>query len=313
MKERTMRELIGTSGVFHTDLRGDAIIFPEDLESLDKQVYEELLQNLVARQVVTLKTDDPPGAETVTYEFYTLAGDSDKAVYNWGAGGDIPLADANVIRVPQRVLSLVYGITINPQELRAARLVGKPIESIKARAAGYFIAKKENDLFFVGDAATGHYGIFTHPNVTRVAIPNGGWATATGDKILEDIRALRAAINRYDGIEARAVVFPKSVQEYLEKFVSDTYPVRTVMEAIKAYNWFPGGIFFSQSVPPGKFAVLDNSPRVVQLSVPMNVTRLEPVVITPNNTYQVNYEERCAGAIIRYPQGIAINDDTKSI
>lgn len=306
-----MRHLFGTNIL--DSLRGDSVLSPEDLESIDRQVYEELLQNLVARQVVTLKSDDPPGAETVTYEFYTLVGDSNKAVYNWSAGGDIPLADMNVTRVPQRVISLVYGITINPQELRAARLVGKPIESIKARAAGYFIAKKENDLFFVGDATTGHYGIFTHPSVTRVTIPNGSWATATGDKIIEDIRALRAAISQYDGLEPRAAVFPKSAQEHLEKFVSATYPVRTVMEAIKAYNWFPGGIFFSQSVPAGKFCVLDNSPRVVQLSVPMNVTRLDPVVVTPNNTFQVNYEERTAGAIIRYPQGIAINSDARSI
>lgn len=288
--------------------REDALFNSGDLESLDLKVYEEFKPKAIVRDFCDIKTDDPPYAEYVSYDFYNLVGTVNTAIYNWGAGGAIPVVDAKTTRKTNKVVSLVKGFTLNPQELRAARGLGKNLDTVKGAVVAYHIARAENELFFLGDTNTGHLGIFNFDATREVASLAGSWDSAAGSVIISDLRKSVATITNTDGVDPSklALVCNSGDRENLNKFVADANPVRTVKEALEAFGWFPAGIYFSETVTGGKAAVLSTQPEHIQLSVPLNIARMDQIIVQPNGAIQVNYEERCAGAIIRYASSVAI-------
>lgn len=304
-----MKPLIGTQGL--PTVRGDSVFYPGDLESIDLTVYSELLPLVVARNVVTLKQDDPSYAETVTYEFMQLVGDpTAMAIYNWTAGGAVPLVGEKITRKTNNVVSFVRGYVVTPHELRAARALGKSLDTVRGGNLGYLISRDENALYFDGNADVNIKGVRNFDNSRILTPAHGDWANnaRTGLEIIADFRKGYATLTAIDGIDLSQVgcALNTKWREYLNNYVSTTYPGKSIMEAIKDFGWFPKGITFSQTINSDEMLILSSAPRHNQLSLPMNLTRQEQVVIMSNGAYQANYEERTAGAIIRYKEGIVI-------
>lgn len=291
-------------------VREDAIFRPEDLDDLDEVIYEAKEDELVARQLVELKQDIDEGAETFSYDRLTRLGSA--KIYSYGGADDIPLVDFDMERVTQRIYGIVVGFTTNVQELRAAQRAGRPIDTTRAAVARKAIAEKENDFFFNGDADYNAEGLLNATGIQVYSVPAGDaggttWATKTGLEILADIRNARALVAAQPGHEADTLVLPPNQYELLQQPVSAT-DTRILLAYIESVNWFRRVVKAAELVGAGVGSadsglVFDSSPEVVALALPMDITR-HPSVDMGNLTWKTPLEERCGGAIVRYPLGI---------
>lgn len=91
-------------------------------------------------------------------------------------------------------------------DLQNAQFEGTPLNARQGKAARNGILLKQDIVALKGDSVRGFTGFVNNPNVTLVAIPNGGWdtlgTTATGDIIVDDVQAIIDAIKTAtNGIE----------------------------------------------------------------------------------------------------------------
>ncbi len=296
-------------------VRSDAIVTQKDLESIDNVVYEAKESELTARTVVSLKTDDPEGAESISYDMITKRGAA--KIYAYGGADDVPLVDVDVTRHTQGVFGIVSGFTIDVQEKRAARMMNRNIDTTKAVAARRAVAEKENSFFYLGDAKYKAQGLVSATGIQTVAVDQNAGATSTKWKdktpaeIIEDIRIARKKVNAMPGIIADTLALPPDQYEELDRMLSVTNPM-TIRQWLDQQKWFKRIKSVDQLVGVGdgstdSLVVFDSSKDVVELSVPMDLYR-HPEVPLKNLSSQFNLEERTGGAVIRYPLGICRAD-----
>lgn len=293
--------------------RNDAMLTNRDLEAIDKVVYEAKEEELKARTLVNLKTDIHPGAETYSYDKLTRRGAA--KIFAHGAD-DVPLVDADLDRATVKIYSIVAGFRVTVQEKRAAQMAGKPIETTKAETARKAVAIKENSIFFQGDDAYGIEGILNATGIQTYALPNGAggkttWADKTPMEIVADIRNARAKVNKIEGMNADTLVLTPDAYEELSRPISD-YNTNTIMSYLEEQKWFRRIIQDKALVGAGTgetdcFLLFDSSKENIELGIPMDITRYDPVVL-PNLSEQINLEERTTGAIIRFPSAICRAD-----
>lgn len=293
--------------------RADALIRPVDLEAIDSKLYEAKKEELKARTIFTVKTDVPEGAETYSYDVIKRSGAA--KILAPGAD-DIPLVDADMERHTENIFSIAAAFRVSVQELRQAQMAGRPVEATKADTARKAIAEKENRLVWIGDAKHNILGVTNAEGIQIMAIDNNEadtsskWKDKTGREIVGDLRKARTTINRLPGHSANTLVVTPDAMEELEKEYNQ-YTGQTVLQYLRSQNWFTTIEFTSDLEKRGDsntdcFLVLDNSPDVVEVLIPMDIRRHPEEYKFPN--YKVPLEERTGGAIVRYPMAIVRGD-----
>lgn len=311
-------EAIDMKGVgLHTGLRQDAWVpTAQDLESLDRRLYQVKEEELIARTAFPLKTDDDPGAEVLTYDMMTRRG----AAKIWANGADdIPLVEVDIRRQSVRVYSIVTGYSITDQDIRHARYTGRPIDGLRADAARKAVAEKENRIVFHGDEGYGIVGVLNWPGiqvdtVAEATEGNGDteWSGKTGFQIIADLREARKKGNTLPGIEIDTLILPPAQYEELEKPVTEaTNDTRTVRRYLQEVGWFRRILKSKDLEGAGSdgsdcFLMYDSDRENVEVAIPMDMQRDEPV--RQPKKWLVSVEERIAGAIIRFPQGFVRGD-----
>lgn len=286
-----------------------------DLEAIDNTLYEPKADELTARQVLDVKTDIPAGAETYAYNVLTRSGVA-KIIGN--NSDELPLVDADVKREFQRIYTIAVGFTYSVQEMRAAQMTNTPVDATKAAIARRAIAEKENKIVWIGDPDYNIKGIANATGIQIEAVEPGAsgeteWVNKTPAEILEDIRKLRAKVTVLPGHGNSSNLYllvPAKQYEELNRRYSD-YDSRSIMKVIEDNKWFKNIVRVPDLKGVGtagtdSFIVMDASPEVAQLLLPMDITRLEEEWKYPK--WKVPVEERCGGAIIRYPMAIARGD-----
>lgn len=293
--------------------RGDALIRPQDLNAIDKRVYEPHASELKARSVFNVKTDIPAGAKTYSYDVMTRSGAA--KILAPGAT-DVPLVDADLTEETVKIYSIAAAFNISVQEVREAQMAGRPIEVTKADTVRKAIAEKENQIAFSGDKAHGIKGLTDSVGIQVYATPNNEAGTSTkwkekkGKEIVADIRKAKNMINKLNGHEADTLLLTPDSFEELEKTFNE-FTQQSVLEYIKSQNWFKRIETVNDLAKKGLadtdcFIVLDSSPSVVELGIPMDVTRHQQEYAFPNT--KVPFEERTTGLIVRYPMAICRAD-----
>ncbi|MDT3762979.1 DUF2184 domain-containing protein [Priestia filamentosa] len=288
------------------------LIRPEDLEAIDRVVYEPKKEELIGRTLFNLKTDVPSGAEVYGYDVITRSGSA--KVLAPGAD-DIPLVDADKRRHKMDIFSIAAAIRYSIQELRNAQMAGITVDSTKAEIARRAIAEKENRIIWHGDADHNIPGVVNAEGIQTTAVDAGAsgkteWRDKTGKEIVADIRKARNLINRLPGHTANTLILTPAGMEMLEmEYNANTD--KTVLEYIRSQNWFTNIVATSDLEGQGTggtdcFLVLDNSPSVIQILLTMDIFRHETEYKFPN--YKVPFEERLGGAIVRYPMAIVRGD-----
>lgn len=295
--------------------RQDAMVSTKDLESIDNVLYEPKESELTARTIVSIKSDDHEGDEVISYDMITKRGAA--KIFAYGSSDDVPLVDVDLERHSQKVFGIVSGFTINIQEKRAASKNNRSIDTTKASAARRAIAEKENSFFYIGSSAHNAKGLVNATGIQTYSVPQNEGATSTKWKdktpkeILTDIRTTRAKVNVKPGINPDTLLLPPDQFEMLDEPLNDTTNM-TIREFLDKQKWFKKVISVAQLVGVGdaetdSMVILDSSSEVVQLSVPMDITR-HPELPVNSFTSQFDVEERCGGAVIRYPLGICRAD-----
>jgi len=293
--------------------RGDALIRPQDLNAIDKRVYEPHASELKARSIFTVKTDIPAGAKTYSYDVLTRSG---AAKILAPSATDVPLVDADLEEETVKIYSIAAAFNISVQEVREAEMAGRPIDVTKADTVRKAIAEKENQVAFSGDKTHGIKGLTDSVGIQVYATPQNEagistkWKDKTGKEIVADIRKAKNMVNKLNGHEADTLLLTPDSNEELEKTFNE-YTQQSVIEYIKSQNWFKRIETINDLAKKGLagtecFVVLDSSPDVVELGIPLDITRHPQEYAFPNT--KVPFEERTTGLIIRYPMAICRAD-----
>lgn len=171
---------------------GETAFFARELEHVQSKAYDIKYPELKARKLFPMSSEAGPGAESITYEQYDQVGMA-KIISNYA--DDLPRADVKGKQFTSLVKSLGISYGYNIQEIRNAKMAGKPLEQRKANAAKRGSMQKENQLAFFGDSAAGIPGFINASNINSYTIPAGAstqtqWSTKTADEILADMNGV---------------------------------------------------------------------------------------------------------------------------
>lgn len=294
--------------------RGDALIRPQDLNAIDNRVYEPHASELKARSIFALKTDIPAGAKTYSYDVMTRSGAA--KILAPGAT-DVPLVDADLTEETVKIYSIAAAFNISVQEVREAQMSGRPIEVTKADTVRKAIAEKENQIAFSGDKTHGIKGLTDAVGIQVYATPQnkGGtstkWADKTGEEIIDDIIEAKSKVDMLNGHEADTLLLTPDAKKQLQKKVFNEFTKQTALQYLQSENMFKRIETINDLKGKGLagtdcFVVLDSSPDVVELGIPLDIMRHPQEYAFPNT--KVPFEERTTGLIIRYPMAICRAD-----
>lgn len=294
--------------------RNDGLITPQDLNAIDKRIYEPNESELKARKVFAVKSDIPAGAETYSYDVITRSGAA--KILAPGAS-DVPLVDADLKRHTVNIYSIAAAFNISVQEVRQAQMSGRPIEVTKADTVRKAIAQKENQITFNGDEKYNIKGITNATGVQVFAVPQnkGGsstqWKDKTGEEIINDLVDAKGKVDKLPGHEADTLLLTTDAKLLLQKKVFNEFTKQTALQYLQSEGFFKTIETIEDLTGKGLndtdcFVVFDSSPSVVELGIPMDITRHPQEYAFPNT--KVPFEERLAGLIIRYPMAICRAD-----
>lgn len=183
---------IDNSGLLHNDAN-DGIFFAQELESVKAKTYDVVYGDLTASMVIPVDSSAGAGAETIAYYQYDQAGMA-KIISNYAT--DLPRVDLKGKKFFSDVKSIGVSYGYSVQDIRAARMAGKPLEQRKANAARRANDEEVNRIAYFGDAQHGMVGLIGHPNITTYTLPADGasssttFASKTPDQVLRDLNGM---------------------------------------------------------------------------------------------------------------------------
>ena len=164
----------------------EGIFFARQLEHIKAKTYDVKYAGLSYRTLIPVSNEGGEGITSITYETFDRVGMA-KLINAYAA--DLPRADikAKETTVPVHRAASSFAYTID--EIKASTRTGRNLSQRRANAARMAIEELFNRIAWFGDADSGLYGVFTHPNIPRANAPTGTWSGATADQILADINA----------------------------------------------------------------------------------------------------------------------------
>jgi len=149
----------------------ESVFFARELEHVKAQSYDVKYPELTATKNIPVSSEAGSGAETITYQQYDAVGFA-KIISNYAT--DLPRVDLVGKEFHAKVKSIgaSYGYSI--QDVRAARMAGKPLEQRKANAVRRANDQEVNRIAYFGDDKHGLVGLISHPNITEYTLPTDG-------------------------------------------------------------------------------------------------------------------------------------------
>lgn len=142
----------------------DTVMFARSLDDVRARTYDvkypELKRNLLFPNVPI-----DPAAETITYRQYDELGEAQE-VHDYAK--DFHTVDLKGAEFIRKVVSIGDSYQYSIQDLRAAKKVGFALEAKKAMAARHAIERKLEKLVLAGNAEGSVYGVYNHPNVSKI-------------------------------------------------------------------------------------------------------------------------------------------------
>lgn len=291
---------------------GESLFFERQLEAIEARLYEKKYRELKYRSLIPVSNRDGPGAQTITYYFYTKIGVA-KIIAN--PSDDLPRADVYATRHTQKVYILGNSFGYSTADLRAAAQAGTPLETFKVDASRRAIRELENDIAWHGDADHSIIGLLAHPNIPTVQAPlNGGgasrlWANKTPDEILADIGTLTTGVrDTTNGThEANTLILPITQYNILANRARTSQSDTTILKFIRdPDNGY--GLDRVEWVSDLKGAgtggsdlamVYERDPEVLEYRIPMEMITHPPQM--RNLEFVVPVEAENGGIVVRYP------------
>jgi len=301
---------IKMDGIQHRFDANETLYVARELESVEATLYEWEEKELKYRALVPVSNEDSPGAESVTYRMITMIGMA-KIIANYS--DDIPRSDAITKEYTQSVKTIATSFGYNTQEVRAAAMVNKPLDKIKADSARRAVRELENNICWTGDDSHGIIGFLNNPNIPVLAAPAGvggtTWALKTPDEIIADVSLMvQTERTQSKGIHSGETLILPIAQDTLISTTprstnSDTTIKNFILNnkafGIKQIEWlnelenaFTGGT-------EDGAVLYEKNPRVIQNRIPLEMVT-HPIQ-EQGLEYIIPIEARNGGVVVRYP------------
>lgn len=188
---------------FHFDgVESATIFFARELDQVKAKAYDKQYPELSALTYFPITSEVNEGAETVTYYNYDITGTAE-IINNYAT--DLPRVDIKGESHTANIKGVGDSYGYNVQEMRAARMTGKPLDARKGSAARRASDYAINKIAFAGDKENNLIGIFSEENdiphytlstVTVDGVEHTEWNYKTPDQILEDINGMQKFISK---------------------------------------------------------------------------------------------------------------------
>lgn len=152
------------------------------------------MEEMPAPVALTMFQQEPginEGAKWAGYRMYSAEG---MAKIMAAFGTDMPMMSAKGREYFALMYDIGLGYGYTYSDVMAAAMSGTPLDNILALNTREAHERTVSNLLWRGNKEYQIVGFIEHPNIPRVAVA-GGWATADGDKICDDVSAIIAAVN----------------------------------------------------------------------------------------------------------------------
>lgn len=296
---------------------GESIFFGRELEKVKSKTYDVLFPAYKALELIPLGEETDPGAETIRYESFEDVGIAQiLASY----ADDVPRADVKGTETRSPVIPLASSYGYNLQEIRAAKMAGKPLVQRKANAAKRAIDYKQNLIAFFGDSATGVLGLVNNPNIQEYIVPADGtassklWTSKTADLMLRDMNGVCNQI--FDltlGVHsATDLLLPLFHYTRASTTMMGTAAIETVLSFFLKTQPFCKNVTWLNELKGAGATSTDRmiaymkDPDVLTLEIPQP---FEQLPVQEEGFEFVTYcHQRTAGVLIYYPLAICFGD-----
>lgn len=220
----------GQAPNINTDEQG--VIFARDLISMSQDVYMEEMPAPVAITTFAKEPGVNEGAKFAGYRMYSAQG---MAKIMAAFGTDMPMMAATGQEYFAKMYDVGLGYGYSYSDVMAAAMSGAPLDNILALSTREAHERTISNILWDGNAEYQIVGFNRHPNIPLVALV-GGWASAGGDVMCDDVSALIAAINSSKIYECTEVHFPSlawsriqgkrldGIDKTVLRFLRESYP-----------------------------------------------------------------------------------------
>ncbi len=303
----------------------ESIFFGRQLESVKAKSYDVMYPELKARTLIPVSYSAGPGAETIKYEQYDQVGMA-KIIASYA--DDLPRADIKGKEFIASIKSIGASYGYSVQEIRAARYANKPLEQRRANAAKRAIMQKENQIAFMGDAASGLQGLLTHANITIYTLPQDGvqngttastaaaakFINKTPDQVLRDLNAFANGIVATTfGVEAPdTLLLPIGTKNYLTSTARSQFSDASILKYFLDNQSFIKNVEWLNELSSLTGAGVDSmlaykrDPDKLTLEIPQD---FEQFPAEPRGLeFMIACHERIGGVLVYYPLSVTRAD-----
>lgn len=307
--ERDLR-ILQNSGLFKTD--ADTIVFARELENVKKKTYDQKTAKLNALLLFDMSTEVHPGAKTVTYRSFGSVGMA-KVIANYAT--DFPRVDVVGEEHTVKVVGggAAYGYSV--QDQREAEMTGRPLSTMKAKAARETLDRFVNDIVFKGDKKAGVIGFLDNPNIGSYTVPADGAKSSTKFKdktpaqILRDMNEAVTSVSKatHDIENPNTIALPPEQYRYISSTPYSDVVADSILSVFKRNNPDVNVVKANELAGAGVgdtdlmlVYVKDADHQTVEIPLPFFQHTVRQVGLE----FEIPCEVRTAGLLIYYPMSM---------
>ncbi|MGQ9675793.1 MAG: family 1 encapsulin nanocompartment shell protein [Chloroflexota bacterium] len=258
----------------HFLLRDQAPLTAEQWRHIDNIVIQTARRQLMGRRLLPIY--GPLGAGALAVQIRRLSPPSDAAIGLMGQEeAQVTTEDRDFIPIP----ILYRDFVVNWRNIEHARQFGAPLDLSQAATAAAAVARREDELIFLGDQNLGHVGILNAPG--RTTVPLGDWGQPTGafNNIVSAVTKLGS--QRFFG--PYAVVASPGLFVHLNRLFDNT----GVLEIEQVRRLAQAGVFLSPVLPEPTAVVVSVGAENLDLAVAQDITTAYLQVENLNHYFRV--------------------------
>ncbi|MGL4752253.1 MAG: major capsid family protein [Aeromonadaceae bacterium] len=180
---------------------GEAAIFALQLQHMRAQILERPYPANSARALIPQQQEAPAGAEEIAYRIFDQVGMFD-LITNYA--DDLKVTDIHGKKLYAPISTFGGAVHYSIDEIERATMAGLPLQQRKMNANRDIAERKFEQIAWLGNAASGQYGMLNHPNITKSTAAKA-WSAAdvTAQQIYDTmVKPILQQINDTNGIES---------------------------------------------------------------------------------------------------------------
>lgn len=316
-------------------VRGDAetasMFFARELERVKDQTYDVVRAPLRAFDLIPVDSSTGPGAESIVYQQFDQTGMA-KVIADYA--DDLPRSDVKGKEFVARIKSIGNSYGYSLQEIRAAQMAGRSLETRKNAAAVRSQREAWNRVAFYGDSENGLSGWLTNANIPASSVQDDGgqdigttggsteWAEKTPEQIIRDINDLvNGVVETTNGAEQPdTLLLPIDRYTKIVSTNAGTGTDTTIAQYVLSNNPFLESIEWSNEISNAQrdanmssdpftgeiMIAYRRDPEAMTLEMPQMFEQLP--VQERNLEFVVPCHSRIGGTLIYYPLSQAVGE-----